>query len=72
MNGTVRVLAPVSVAMYLHLTPKIFGDNILNFLDGNPIKRMKPWFRGFKGKVFEQDDDSWMTQGSVERHWKNS
>ena len=23
---------------------------------------MKPWFRGFKGKVFEQDD-SWMTQG---------
>jgi DNA topoisomerase-2 len=43
--------------------PKDIRDNILNFLDGNPIKRMKPWFRGFKGKVFEQDDDSWMTQG---------
>ena len=43
--------------------PRDIRDNILNFLDGNPIKRMKPWFRGFKGKVFEQDDDSWMTQG---------
>ena len=43
--------------------PKDIRNNILNFLDGNPIKRMKPWFRGFKGKVFEQDDDSWMTQG---------
>jgi len=43
--------------------PKDIQNNILNFLDGNPIKRMKPWFRGFKGKVFEQDDDSWMTQG---------
>jgi DNA topoisomerase-2 len=42
--------------------PRDIRDNILNFLDGNPIKRMKPWFRGFKGKVFEQDD-SWMTQG---------
>ena len=43
--------------------PRDIRNNILNFLDGNPIKRMKPWFRGFKGKVFEQDDDSWMTQG---------
>ena len=43
--------------------PKDIRNNILNFLDGNPIKRMKPWFRGFKGEVFEQDDDSWMTQG---------
>ena len=43
--------------------PRDIRNNILNFLDGNPIKRMKPWFRGFKGKVFEQDDDSWITQG---------
>ena len=43
--------------------PKDIQNNILNFLGGNPIKKMKPWFRGFKGKVFEQDDDSWMTQG---------
>ena len=43
--------------------PKDIRNNILNFLGGNPIKKMKPWFRGFKGKVFEQDDDSWMTQG---------
>ena len=42
--------------------PKDIRENILSFLDGKPIKRMKPWFRGFKGTVFEQDD-SWMTQG---------
>jgi DNA topoisomerase-2 len=43
--------------------PKDIRNNILNFLGGNPIKKMKPWFRGFKGKVLEQDDDSWVTQG---------
>ena len=42
--------------------PKDIRENILSFLDGKPIKRMKPWFKGFKGTVFEQDD-SWMTQG---------
>jgi DNA topoisomerase-2 len=42
--------------------PKDIRNNILNFLDGNPIKMMKPWFRGFKGKVFEQDD-TWVTEG---------
>ena len=43
--------------------PKDIKKNITNILDGKNIERMKPWFRGFKGKVFEQDDDSWMTQG---------
>ena len=43
--------------------PKDIRNNILNFIGGNPIKKMKPWFRGFKGKVFKQDDDSWTTQG---------
>ena len=42
--------------------PKDIRENILSFLDGKPIKRMKPWFKGFKGTVFEQDD-SWVTQG---------
>ena len=43
--------------------PKDIRDNIMNVLTGKEIQKMKPWFRGFKGKVFEQDDDSWMTQG---------
>ena len=43
--------------------PADIRENILNFLHNKSLKRMKPWFRGFKGKVFEQDDDSWMTQG---------
>jgi DNA topoisomerase-2 len=43
--------------------PEGIRENILNFLHNKSLKRMKPWFRGFKGKVFEQDDDSWVTQG---------
>jgi DNA topoisomerase-2 len=43
--------------------PKDIKKNIMNILNGKSIERMKPWFRGFKGKVFEQDDDSWITQG---------
>ena len=43
--------------------PKDIRENILNFLHNKSLKRMKPWFRGFKGQVFEQDDDSWVPQG---------
>ena len=43
--------------------PKDIKKNITNILDGKTVERMKPWFRGFKGTVLEQDDDSWMTQG---------
>ena len=43
--------------------PEDIRENILNFLHNKSLKRMKPWFKGFKGKVFEQDDDSWVTQG---------
>src|SRR5210317_1579962 len=43
--------------------PEDIRENILNFLHNKSLKRMKPWFRGFKGKVFEQDDDSWVTRG---------
>ena len=43
--------------------PKDIRDNITNVLNGKSIQKMKPWFRGFKGKIFEQDDDSWVTQG---------
>jgi len=43
--------------------PTDIKKNIMNILNGKSIERMKPWFRGFKGKVFEQDDGSWITQG---------
>jgi DNA topoisomerase-2 len=42
--------------------PKDIKENILNFLNKKSFNRMKPWFRGFKGKVFEQDD-AWVTEG---------
>jgi DNA topoisomerase-2 len=43
--------------------PKDIRDNITNVLNGKSIQKMTPWFRGFKGKIMEQDDDSWLTQG---------
>ena len=42
--------------------PKDIRDNILNHLHGKSMKKMKPWFRGFKGRIFEHDD-VWMTEG---------
>jgi DNA topoisomerase-2 len=43
--------------------PEEIKQNILNFTCGKEMTRMKPWFRGFKGTISEQDDDSWVTQG---------
>ena len=42
--------------------PKDIKQNILNVIGGKAIKRMKPWFRGFKGRIFEQDE-VWVTEG---------
>src|SRR6056300_24686 len=42
--------------------PDDIKQNIMNILDGKGVVRMKPWFRGFKGKVFEQYD-TWVTEG---------
>ena len=43
--------------------PEDLKQNILNFTRGKDMKKMKPWFRGFKGTISEQDDDSWVAQG---------
>jgi DNA topoisomerase-2 len=42
--------------------PKDISTNILNFISGKGIQRMKPWFRGFKGRVF-YENDTWITEG---------
>jgi len=43
--------------------PEDIKQNILNYTRGQGLTKMKPWFRGFKGTITEQDDDSWMAQG---------
>ena len=43
--------------------PEDIKANLRNLVNGVKLKKMKPWFRGFKGSILEQDDDSWMTQG---------
>ena len=63
VNGT----EGIGTGFSCYVPPFNPGDikaNILNFTNGRDLKKMKPWFRGFKGHVLEQDDDSWMTQGT--------
>lgn len=43
--------------------PEDIKQNILNYTRGQGLTKMKPWFRGFKGTITEQDDDSWVAQG---------
>lgn len=43
--------------------PEDIKQNILNYTRGQGLTKMKPWFRGFKGTIQEQDDDSWVTRG---------
>ena len=37
--------------------------NIERSLMGKPLVPMAPWFRGFKGKVFQGQEGEWITQG---------
>ena len=43
--------------------PKDIKDNIERMLSGEEPTEMKPWFKGFKGKVFKDDGGSWITEG---------
>ena len=43
--------------------PEDIKQNILNYTRGQGLTKMKPWYRGFKGTIQEQDDDSWVTRG---------
>lgn len=43
--------------------PDDIRENILNHVNGKEIKKMKPWFKGFKGRVFVDDTGGWVTEG---------
>jgi DNA topoisomerase-2 len=44
--------------------PDDIKENIKKFLSGEEVVPMKPWFRGFKGKVFKDDGGLWITEGT--------
>src|SRR5210317_135579 len=43
--------------------PEDIKENIKKILCGDTPVEMKPWFRGFKGKVFKDDTGLWITEG---------
>ena len=43
--------------------PEDIKENIERMLGGEEPMEMKPWFRGFRGKVFKDDGGSWITEG---------
>jgi len=43
--------------------PSDIRENINRILVGDDPVQMKPWFRGFKGKVFKDDNDQWIAEG---------
>jgi DNA topoisomerase-2 len=43
--------------------PDDIKENIRRMLGGEELVPMKPWFRGFKGKVFRDEGGLWVTEG---------
>jgi DNA topoisomerase II len=43
--------------------PEDIKANIKRMLCGDEIVPMRPWFRGFKGKVYRDDTGLWVTEG---------
>jgi DNA topoisomerase-2 len=43
--------------------PDDIKENIKRFLGGEEAVPMKPWFRGFKGKVYKDEGGLWVTEG---------
>jgi DNA topoisomerase-2 len=43
--------------------PDDIKENIKRFLGGEEVVPMKPWFRGFKGKVYKDESGLWITEG---------
>ena len=44
--------------------PDDIKENIKRVLGGEEVVPMKPWFRGFKGKVFRDEGGLWVTEGT--------
>ena len=48
--------------------PDDIKANILRILEGKSLKKMAPWFKGFKGKVYQSESEgTWTTEGVLQR-----
>ena len=43
--------------------PDDIKNNIIRALKGDNLVKMKPWFKGFKGSIKEDGDQSWVAEG---------
>jgi DNA topoisomerase-2 len=48
--------------------PEVIKANMLRILGGENPLDMKPWFKGFKGKVYKDEGGLWVTEGV----WKDT
>jgi DNA topoisomerase II len=44
--------------------PDDIKENIKRILGGEEVVPMKPWFRGFRGKVYKDEGGLWVTEGT--------
>jgi DNA topoisomerase-2 len=50
VNGTDGIGTGYSTKVPPH-DPELIVQNLINLMDGNPLMKMKPWFRGFNGEI---------------------
>ena len=50
VNGTDGIGTGYSTKVPPH-DPELIVQNLINLMDGKPIMKMKPWFRGFNGEI---------------------
>ena len=47
-------------------------DNIKNLMEGKPIEEMKPWIRGYKGRITKESKTKWTSRGIYKIQDKNT
>ena len=62
VNGAIGIETGYSIDIPSHNPIEII-DNLINMLEGNKIKSMKPYWRGFNGKVLKISKNNYEVHG---------
>lgn len=65
INGTEGIGTGFSTFVPCY-NPENIKENILLALSGKSLKKMAPWFKGFKGKIYESESEgTWTMEGII-------